>query len=120
MTAANLDCNEDGTISILDANCSAQLDNLLQDLNTVPGDLDGIDGVQFPDFLALSENFGLTPAVYIDGDIDQDGTVGFGDFLILSENFGQVAAAESVPEPSGIVLFGMLAVCVGVFRQSRP
>ena len=30
VTAANLDCNEDGTISILDANCSAQLDNLLQ------------------------------------------------------------------------------------------
>lgn len=66
---------------------------------TIAGDLDGVDGVAFADFLVMSANFGATTDSYEDGDIDCNGTVAFADFLVLSANFGQTGAATSVPEP---------------------
>jgi len=72
----------------------------------IPGDLDGVDGVAFADFLTLSANFGSEVSTYEQGDIDCNGAVEFADFLALSENFGQTepAGAASVPEPSGLAL----------------
>lgn len=78
-------------------------------LNALAGDLDGDGSVGFPDFLALSANFGSSVNSYSDGDVDCDGTVGFPDFLALSANFGSslgatAASTASVPEPSGVLL----------------
>ena len=102
--AANpLDCNGDGNVDAADLACvgAAALDDTLGALNLLPGDLDGDGSVGFPDFLALSANFGNAVSGYTDGDLDLDGTVGFPDFLALSANFGQsTGALAAVPEPS--------------------
>jgi len=57
----------------------------------LPGDLDGSGGVDFSDFLLLSENFGLEDAELQDGDLDGDQVVSFADFLILASSFGETA-----------------------------
>ena len=96
-------------LSILDANCISvnRVESLLADQGTLRGDLDGIEGVAFADFLRLALNYGTSPAFYTDGDVDRDGTVGFPDFLILSANFSQggdfSGGAVAVPEPSGVL-----------------
>lgn len=75
--------------------------------NELLGDLNGDGMVDFPDFLTLSSNFNQETDSYADGDINCDGTVGFTDFLALSGNFGMslgATAAQSVPEPSSVML----------------
>ena len=65
-----------------------------------------LDGeINFPDFLALSANFG-GPGGWGPGDFDADGEVLFNDFLNLSNNFGQgsTEVANVVPEPSSALL----------------
>ncbi len=85
------------------------------------GDLDGDGEVAFPDFLILSGNFGtMVSGTHTTGDIDCDGEVAFPDFLILSGNFGMtIGAAESVPEPSGLALFGCSSLFLGLLRRRR-
>ena len=84
----------------------------------VAGDFDGVDGVAFADFLILSGNFGNEVQSYADGDADCSGTVDFADFLLLSGNFGTgVAAAQSVPEPSSILM--LLAGLIGIASVRR-
>lgn len=103
----NNDCDGDGIVTIADANCVpvSLLDAFLTENNFVLGDADGLAGVQFADFLTLSQNFSR-PGVYTDGDFNKDGIIGFGDFLILSENFGKDGnihdggGVTGVPEPS--------------------
>ena len=86
---------------------------------SIAGDLNGGGGVQFADFLTLSQNFGRTSGVgYEDGDIDCSGDVSFADFLVLSQNFGQTGAASSVPEPASMTL-GMLAALMGLSLRKR-
>ena len=52
-------------------------------------DINDDGGVDFADFLILSQNFGMEQEDEpIDGDLDLDGVVGFSDFLILSAAFG--------------------------------
>lgn len=57
----------------------------------LPGDLDGSQSIDFPDFLLLSANFGIEDATLQDGDLTGDGIVSFADFLILSGNYGKTA-----------------------------
>lgn len=84
------------------------------------GDLDGNGKVEFADFLILSGNFGKAVTDHSQGDIDCGGTVDFADFLVLSGNFGrEIAGAEPVPEPSGLVLFGMTTLLLGCIRRRR-
>lgn len=110
------DCNTDGTVDAADLQCVDSVetrDIVLAALNTLPGDLDGVDGVAFADFLTLSGNFGNETATYAEGNVDLVGGVEFADFLALSGNFGLApAAASAVPEPSGVLLslFGLIAV----------
>lgn len=83
---------------------------------TFRGDLDGLGGVAFADFITMAGNFGNSPADYDDGDFDKDGLVGFQDFLLLAGNFGQGGGftadmdIAAVPEPSSVAL---LVVAIG-------
>jgi hypothetical protein len=66
----------------------SERDVILAELNTVAGDLDGNQQVDFADFLQLSAAFGGSGS-YTEGNIDLDGAIGFADFLILADNFGR-------------------------------
>lgn len=118
------DCNGDGIIDVQDLACACgpdgDLDAVLGALGTLRGDLDGVDGVGFSDFLVLSANFGQSGATYGQGDLDCDGEIGFADFLVLSTNFGQTAnAAESVPEPASAAaaILGLLGLSLSQLRR---
>ena len=113
------DCDGDGVLSEADLSCScADRDPVLSTLGLIAGDLDGVDGVTFADFLVLSSNFG-TGGNYADGDIDCNGEVAFADFLILSSNFGATSNITSVPEPSGCFLTLLLFVGASALLRKR-
>ena len=119
-----LDCTGDGLVDVADLACSNAHDTtsqLLVELNLLPGDLNGQNGVDFEDFLTLSANFGQPLGRYIDGDINNDGQVGFPDFLEISVNFGKTATASAatVPEPSSQTMFGLLFVLSLVSMRKR-
>jgi hypothetical protein len=88
--------------------------------NTFFGDADLNRVVDFPDFLQVSDNFGL-PGGWAQGDFDGSGEVNFTDFLALATNFGREnkTPAAAVPEPSGIcmAMFGALGLIC--FRRRR-
>ena len=117
------DCNGDGVLDAADLQCTAtsqDLDFVLDQLNLLPGDLDGNGDVAFADFLVVSANFGQAVNSYVDGDIDLNGRVEFSDFLVLSANFGQQAGvAASIPEPSGLMQFGCCSLFMGCLRRRR-
>ena len=75
-----------------------------------------LDGeVNFPDFLALSANFGGSGG-WSQGDFDIDGAVLFADFLVLSSNFGLGGEVAPVPEPNSPMLLGIALL----FLTRRP
>ncbi len=124
-TFVSPDCNSDGLMDVRDANCATvqTLDAILGVAGLIAGDADGLDGVDFNDFVILADHFGA-PGAYTDGDFDLDGTVQFGDFVVLANNFGQSAAgAASVPEPStsilGTISVGALLALRRRFRSAR-
>lgn len=125
VSVVSFDCNSDGAINILDANCTPdqKLDRFLHEHNTVRGDLDGMRGVQFADFLALANHFGSSPAAYTDGDLDRDGSIGLLDFELLAENFGRGhdfdvrVVTAPVPEPSAVTL--LIQASWGLMRRRR-
>ena len=118
-----LDCDADGLVGVSDLDCANAAGitaDLLANLNLLPGDLDGMDGVAFADFLMLSGNFGTDKSKYTEGNIDGIGGVEFADFLLLSSNFGKpTGAPATVPEPCGCVLFasGLLVASLRRRRQ---
>ena len=117
-----LDCNGDGTVNILDANCTSQgdLDGFLAGLSpaSLRGDTDGNGTVEFADFLVLSGRFGQAGG-FTDGDFDGSGTVDFADFLTLSSAFGQGAqgSLSAVPEPSTGGWIPAVLVAVACLRR---
>lgn len=94
---------------------------LCSPVNELLGDLDGDQEVAFADFLVLSGNFGQPTQSYAEGDIDCDGEVAFADFLTLSSNFGTsiAASAQTVPEPSGLLLSFILTLAILSVRKRR-
>lgn len=116
------DCNQDGLVDIQDANCTPDrmLDEFLAGHATLRGDLDGMAGVDFADFVSFSRSFGMSPASYTDGDFNKDGAVGFPDFLLLSNNYAQGndfgGAVATVPESS---LLGLFTAWISVLVFSR-
>lgn len=116
------DCDMDGSVNANDLACVGtveQRDVVLNQLNTLPGDLDGNGDVSFPDFLTLSQHFGQDLVSYSRGNIDLQGGIDFADFLILSTNFGSNPGAAAVPEPSAFIvaLFGL--VCLAEVTRIR-
>jgi|GEM_PF-1561131 len=116
------DCNGDGVVdsSDLDCACSADLDEVLIELNSAPGDFDLDGDIDFADFLQLSSNFG-EDGNYVDGDLDCNGEVGFSDFLSFSAGFGQSTeeTTANVPEPNAIWLVLLSATLLTLCR-GRP
>ena len=87
-----LDCSQDGMVDADDldcANAAGITDSLLTELGLFPGDLDGMNGVNFADFLTFSGFFDKPTSKYTEGDITGDGWVGFEDFVLLASNFGR-------------------------------
>ena len=69
---------------------SLELTGLVEEAETLLGDTNDDDVVNFVDFLIVSENFGRqVEAGSADGDFNDDGDVDFFDFLVMSNNFGQ-------------------------------
>ena len=125
LTIVDPDCSGDGVLNILDANCTPgrRIKYFLEDYGTVPGDADGVGGVEFADFLILQSNFGQSPAVYTDGDFDVDGKVAFTDFLILSGNYGQgedftAGSTAAAPEPSSLLGLLLAVLLLSSCRKS--
>lgn len=115
-----LDCNSDGAVDILDANCTpnSELDALLAGLNppSLRGDGNGSGTVDFNDFLIVSANFNQS-GVFTEGDFDKDGMVGFSDFLIVSGSFNQSGVAAAVPEPNALALLGIGGLVLAARRK---
>jgi hypothetical protein len=115
------DCNADFKVDADDLSCVAdveQRDIVLEELNTLPGDLDGNGDVSFADYLTLSNNIGQDPANYAEGNIDLIDGVTQVDFLILSDNFGKTPGdVAAVPEPSACVPVWLLGIAA--FWRSR-
>ena len=105
-------------------------------LATLPGDADLNGVVNFSDFLALQNSFGLASARFDRGDFDYNGKVDFNDFLLLQNNFGQSLSgaavgvtaqqvatltafgrAHAVPEP--MIVAPAVAAALWLRRRSR-
>ena len=118
------DLNGNGVADLIDVNLACaqggDIAVLLRQLQTLPGDANLDQAVNFTDFLVVSTNFGSSGR-YSDGDFDCDGRVQFTDFLLLSANFGfggRVAA--NAPEPNGMGWIGMgLVFCCRGKRRTR-
>ena len=116
------DCNEDGNIDILDADCTG-VEDLASFLNShgFPlGDADGDGTVQLSDFGILSSNFRQS-GEYTDGDFDKSGLIDFRDFVILAMHFGTSATITTVPEPVAFTssLLSSLAILTLTRRVNR-
>lgn len=115
------DCNGDGVVDENDLKCicaTGSLDQLLEELNLLKGDLNADGMVGFSDFLIISGNFLDESGDYLQGDLDCSGVVGFGDFIVLASNYGLSREAATVPEPGAWALLVMLPV-VGLVRGRR-
>jgi len=83
-----------------------------------PGDANGDGVVDAADYIALKGNFGeASSATWGDGDFEDDGDVDRGDLTILADSLGAtysgaaaVAERPSVPEPTGLWLFALVAM----------
>ena len=89
--------------------------------DAIPGgdaELNGV--VNSSDLNAIGINWLASGKVYSEGDFNGDGRVTAADLNILGVNWladvSVAAAAESVPEPSGILLVGLVGVAV-LFRR---
>ena len=75
------------------------------------GDFNWDDEVNFEDFLVMAANFN-TGGSFAQGDFNGDGSVDLADFAGFFPLLSPPAAAESVPEPTGISLFALGFVTV--------
>jgi len=92
---------------------------------TLPGDFNKDGSVDGNDFLIWQSGFGqfdpnTNPATMADGDADMDGDVDGDDFLIWQSNFGSAAGnAAVVPEPSSVLLLGVLTLILAFASRWR-
>jgi len=88
---------------------------------TVPGDVDSDFDVDLSDLSALAGSYGmLTGGHWHLGDFDLDGDVDLNDLSSLASNYGSgeaqaftdFASLASVPEPAGLAMVALTALCV--------
>lgn len=123
-TNSAYDIYPDGRIDSFDLNlwlgAAAHRDGFAQGYRR--GDIDLNGTIEFADFLALSTGFG-SGQLWGEGNPRGSGVTEFGDFLALSEGFGQTllrksAPAASVPEPTDILLPGILLAILYVRKRA--
>jgi hypothetical protein len=87
------------------------------------GDTNLSGNVDSTDFSAMAGGFGSSGAVWTQGDVNYDGKVNTVDFNYLAGNFGSSTPAPTlgsvVPEPAGLLGFGVLAGLLLPRRASR-
>lgn len=115
---AAFDVTGDGAVTAGDIQAWLTLKTDADGVTVLPGDTDLNGSVEFADFLQLSGNFG-NEGTWSQGNFDGADGVAFADFLALSGNFGSGAAAQSVPEPTGNVLFGFVLAMGLLVRAKR-
>jgi hypothetical protein len=71
-------------------------------IRVLPGDTNGDNVVNFADFVALSNHYGMPNAGTRGGDLDGDGMTSFSDFVVVSNHYGS-AATEFPPAIKSIV-----------------
>lgn len=97
---------------------AADLRQLLDLMDVVPGDTD-LDGfVDMADFLTLSAHFGEEGG-WESGDFNSSGRVDFRDFLYLSSNFGAITIPVAVPEPAQDLFLLFVAIACWHLRRQR-
>src|SRR3989344_361630 len=74
------------------------LDGIVYQPVLIPGDVNGNNQVDFPDFLALARNFNKKGEL-LPGDINYDDWVNFADFLTLAKNYGRVRQLPGLTKP---------------------
>jgi hypothetical protein len=77
-------------------------------IRVLPGDTNGDNVVNFADFVALSNHYGMPNAGTRGGDLDGDGMTSFSDFVVVSNHYGSVAtefppAIKSIVAPAPFV-----------------
>jgi hypothetical protein len=85
-----------------------------------PGDFDSDGDVDGADFVAWQTNFPtVSGATRAGGDADGDGDVDGADFVVWQTNFPFTPGpgASPVPEPSGLVLFGVVGIGLMLFLR---
>lgn len=80
-------------------------------IGSIPGDVDGVNGVTIDDFNIIRNNLGKHVTLRVDGDLTGDGKVDLRDFQEWLDNVppGLYVGSE-VPEPGSIRLVGFAAV----------
>ena len=118
-----LDLNVDGVVNIEDV--KTMVTNLFR---TVPGDFNLDGSVDSADYVVWRKNLGQNSATFAQGDATYNGSIGMDDYAIWQANFGFVrqplaaagsGAAAAVPEPSGVVLVGVMFLLGQVLWRKR-
>ena len=81
------------------------------------GDTDLNFVVNFNDWINLSNNFGKSGTGWAQANFMLDNQTDFFDFVILTNNFGMSFAASKIPEPTGVALLFLGALCALTCRR---
>jgi hypothetical protein len=82
----------------------------------VPGDTNGDGVVDLEDLNNVRNNFGATGGTVV-GDTNGDGTVDLEDLNAVRNNFGAGGSGKATPEPSTLLLAGLGAAAMLLFRR---
>ena len=88
-------------------------------LQWLEGDANGDGVVSAGDYSTVQANFGSTGDPGIPGDANGDGVVSAGDYASVQANFGNIASANTVPEPTTILLLGVGLIVAGHKKNRR-